>query len=331
MNEIDVIVCDLRKTHLIVNSEAGHGKTTLVKNVIRELKEVEPKTIVKVFDVSERWSDTSPLPHRQMIGPQTLIDLFNGKPSFLNLPDCVYEMGSLDEDSRRYFVSKIIEQDYESRYAQAEKYGISSVDNLPRVIYVFEEADTYFDSTGLNTKRGYTLLLVGHSGKYEIKVDNPAGRLRDFIKVGRNFGLRGVCIVTACVGELGTKLRRRSKHLIGKIISDSDYREYNRMKKWKKDGKRFGLGDLARENPDYYWVYYNGKYLSEPFMIEDLVTEKPENYKIEKEYPWEDLPTGEVARAESRRPTIDEPKDDYSVVKWILFLALLALAWVMLT
>jgi len=330
LEETDKIIDGLRRTHLIVNSEAGHGKTTLVKNLIRELKEDEPKTIIKIFDISQAWSETAPVPHRQKINHQTLIDLFNDKISFENLNDCVYEMGSLDEDSRRYFVSTIIKQDYNSRYDMAEKYGISSVGNLPRIVYVFEEADTYFDSTGLNTKRNYTLILIGKTGKYSINVDNPAGKLRDFIKVGRNFGLRGICIVTACVGELGTKLRRRSKHLIGKIISDSDYREYNRMKRWKRDKRVFGLGDLARENPAYHWIYYNGEYMSQPFMIEDLVRNEPQNYEIIKEYPWENLPVGEVARAETRRPTV-EKQEDIPTWKWILFLALLALVWFALT
>jgi len=313
LGEIDKIIDDLRKTHLIVNSEAGHGKTTFVKNVIRELKVAEPKTIVKIFDISQAWSETAPVPHRQRITPQTLIDFTHGKTTFLNIGDCVYEMGSLTEEMRRFFTAIIIKQDYESRYEMAERYGVTAVSKLPRIIFVFEEADCYFDSSSLNKK------------------DMASEKLRDFVKVGRNFGLRGICIVTACVGELATKLRRRSKHLIGKIISDSDYKEYNRMKKWKKDKRAFGLGDLARENPEYFWLYYNGEYLSEPFKIEDLVKNKPQDYEVTKSYPWDDLPRGEVARAETRRSAQDEPKDDYALVKWILFLAVLAFAWFYLT
>jgi len=62
-------------------------------------------------------------------------------------------------------------------------------------------------------------------------------------------------------------------------------------------------------------------------MIEDLVKDAPQDYEMEKSYPWEDLPTGNVARAETRRPIHDKPKDDYALVKWILLLAVLALAW----
>jgi len=238
-----------------------------------------------------------------------MIDFVNGKTSFANINDCVYEMGLLTEELRRFFVAMIIKQDYDSRYAMAERYGTDAVNKLPRIVYFFEESDCYFDSASLN------------------KRDEASEKLRDFIKVGRNFGLRGFCICTAEVGELGTKLRRRSKHLIGKIISDSDQRFFN--KKVKK------MGDLALTIPRFHWIYYNGEYVSpEPFNIPDLVTETPQDYKIAeitKSYPWNDLPTGNVERAEPRRPTIDEPKDDYSVIKLILVgsLILLFFLWLL--
>jgi len=302
---IDDIIDDLSRVHVIMNAETGHGKSSSTKTIIKRLKELEPKTIVKVFDVSQAWFHLAPLSHRQWIGVQTLVDFSHGKTTFTNLNDCVYEMGDLTEELRRFFVAIIIKQDYESRRAMAKQYGLKAVEKLPRIVYVFEESDCYFDSASLNKK------------------DEASEKLRDFIKVGRNFGLRGFCICTAEVGELGTKLRRRSKHLIGKIISDSDQRFFNRKVK--------NMGNLALQLPRFHWIYYNGESVSEPFLIEDLVTETPKDYEITKSYPWKDLPKGEVARAESRRPTIDEPKDDYSVVKWILFLALLALAWVMFT
>jgi len=287
-----------------MNAETGHGKSTSAKTIIKRLKELEPKTIVKVFDVSQAWYHISPLPYRQWISTQTLVDFVNGKTSFTNLNDCSYEMGDLTEELRRFFTAIIIEQDYESRRATAKDYGLKTVEKLPRIVYVFEESDTYFDSSSLNKK------------------DNASEKLRDFIKIGRNFGLRGFCICTAEVGELGTKLRRRSKHLIGKIISDSDQRFFN--KKVKK------MGDLALTIPRFNWIYYNGEGVTEMFQIPDLVRNEPQDYKIIKEHPWEDLPTGEVARAETRRPTVEQT-ENIPVWKWILFLALLALVWFALT
>ena len=240
-NMIDQIIRDIMQTHIILNAEAGHGKSTSLMTIIQQLKQQNPETIIKVFDVSQAWFHRAPLTHRQRIGRDT---------DFENIPDCVYETGALTEDERRLFVASIIRQDYDQR--RDAKYDNPFV-KFPRAVYVFEEADTYFDSASLNKK------------------DEASATLRDFIKVGRNFGMRAFCVATAAVGELGTKLRRRSKHLIGKILSDSDYREYNRKSK--------GLGGLALELPRFTWIYFNGQ-VSEPFRIPDLTEKVPEDYII---------------------------------------------------
>lgn len=256
---IDKVLDDLKRTHLIVNAEAGHGKSTSVKTIIKRLKEQEPKVIVKIFDVSLAWWHKAPVGHRQKITVQIMIELLkNNRVLFENVGDCIYELGELDDDLRRFFIATIINQDYTSRRAVKEKYGDDAIKHLPRVIYVFEESDLYFQSRYLNSK------------------ESSARVLSEFVKTGRNFGLRGVCIVTAATGELGTKLRRRSKHLIGKIISDSDYRVYNRMKKWKTENGRVGLGDLALRTERFNWLYYNGK-VTEPFRIRDEVENVPED------------------------------------------------------
>ena len=150
------------------------------------------------------------------------------------------------------------------------KYELDSVHNLPRVIFIFEEADTYFDSASLNKK------------------DPASFVLRDFIKVGRNFGLRGICIVTACAGELGTKLRRRATHLIGKILSDEDLRYYNRRSK--------GLGNLATETKPYHWIYYNGS-VHDPFSFDYHVFPAPQDYVVTGEREFSYGPEGEVKEA----------------------------------
>ena len=180
---------------------------------------------------------------------------------FLNLNDCVYEIGSLTTDFRRIFVALIVSQDYDVRYEMGIRYGKDAVNDLPLIVYIFEESDTYFDSASLNKK------------------DQASEVLRDFVKVGRNFKLRAFCVATATVGELATKLRRRSKHLIGKIISDSDYREYNRMSRHKIPRGEPQLGALASNLESFHWIYYNGL-ISDPFYIPDLVRGAPEDYVL---------------------------------------------------
>ena len=230
----DTIEADIHQTHVIVNAEAGHGKTQFVKSIIQKLKERDPRLIIKVFDVSFAWFDSAPLKYHQRVTADNWANV-------LNQGDCVYEMGDLTEETRRLFVSIIVKQDYAIRRKIRELYGEEGLKKMPFILLVFEESDTYFDSASLNKK------------------DDASATLRDFIKVGRNFGLRAFCIVTANTGELGTKLRRRSKHLIGRIISDEDLRGYNR--------KRKGLGDAALALKRFQWLYYNGEKLLGPITL----------------------------------------------------------------
>lgn len=269
---IDKILDDLRSTHLICNAEAGWGKSTIIQSIIHRLKQQESKVQVKIFDISLAWHHNAPVKWRQKITEQMIYDFLVLKnPTFLNINDCIYELEDLSDEFRRLFVSIIIQQDYQSRKNLAREYK-DEVKNLPRLIYIFEEADLYFQSSYLNSKA------------------NEAEKFREFIKVGRNFGMRGVFIVTASVGELATKLRRRSKHLIGRIISDSDYRQYNRMKKWKTEDGRIGLGDLALTVPEYHWLYFNGS-IGGPFTVGKIVDSEPEDFVMEQVEPEVEVKT----------------------------------------
>jgi len=179
---IDKIIEDVQKAHIILNAKSGHGKSCALKTVILELKRKYPKTIIKGFDVSQSWFHCAPLEWRQRISFPMMQDVAErGQIGFRNLDDCVYEMGDLTEELRRFLVAIIIKQDYEVRREIGYRFGKEAVDDLPKTIYVFEEADTYFDSASLNKK------------------DEASALLRDFIKVGRNFGLRAFCVVTATV------------------------------------------------------------------------------------------------------------------------------------
>jgi len=164
-------------------------------------------------------------------------------------------MGDLTEETRRLFVSLIVKQDYAVRRKIREMYGEEGLKKMPFILYILEESDTYFDSASLNKK------------------DDASAILRDFIKVGRNFGLCALCIVTASTGELGTKLRRRSNDLIGRIVSDEDLRGYNR--------KRKGLGNAALEIQRFNWLYYNGKKLLGPLSIEPVYFGVPDVKPVE--------------------------------------------------
>lgn len=302
---IDQIVEDIKQAHVILNAKNGHGKSSSLMTIIKHVKEDDPRTIIKVFDVSYVWFHRSPLKWRQIITIQDMTDFVNGLRSFYNVEDCVYEMGDLTDELRRFFVALLIKQDYEVRRKIVEQRGLGAIKEIPRIIYVFEESDTYFSSASLN------------------KRDEAGHYLSDFIKVGRNFGLRAFCVTTAEVGELGTKLRRRAEHLIGRIISDSDRGFFNRKSK--------GLGIKALGLPRFHWIYFNGS-ASEMFRIRDEATNIPENYTPKvAEKPTARKPIPEENRVNIRVAPVQPIRSGVSwrVVVGLIIITVI-LAWVFL-
>jgi len=279
---IEQIIDNVLSKPVILLSARGHGKSTSLMTVIKRLKEKHPKIVVKVFDVSQVWYHRAPLKYRQRI--------INDKSAFWeNIDDCIYEIGSLSDEDRRLLVGLVVMQDYFSRYDLKLKKGEEYIKTLPQIIYVFEEANTYFDSYSLRKKEKYT----------------PA--FRDFVSVGRNYGLSAFLVVTAEIGELSPGLRRRSTRLIGQIVNDYDLRMLNRkvkqlgssfkeraikliLDKSKNEELAFeeldkeirGLGDLCSRLPRFHWIYYSGP-ISEIFRIRDEVTNIPQDYEVKVE------------------------------------------------
>ena len=245
---IDQIIEDVQRRPIILLSDRGHGKSTSLMTIVQELKKQHPKIIVKVFDISQAWYHRAPLKHRQRITPDQLVTV-----NFHNLDDCVYEIGSLPSDFRRVFVSLIVNQDYQVRYEMGLRYGIDSVKKLPLIVYIFEEANTYFGSYSLRKNDEWTMVL------------------NDFVSVGRNYGLCAFMVVTAEMGELSPSLRRRSTRIVGQVSNDYDMRSLNRKSK--------GLGNTALKMPRFHWIYFNGE-KSEPFRIRDEVEGVPGDYKL---------------------------------------------------
>jgi hypothetical protein len=248
---IDQIIADIHEVPLSVVSRRGHGKTTSIKTLIARLLEQHPKTKVKVFDLSTQWYHTAPLKHRVHItwGKDSKLEDLGKYP---NLGNCVYEIGDLPQDEMRLFVAHIIRQDYDHRRSIALR-SREAVDQLPLIVYIFEEANIYFKSSSLKRK--------GKATEY----------LNKYISIGRNYGMSGILISTVEKGEISTEIRRRSSHLYGKLLSESDIGGM-KSKYSKREVDR--LIDL----PKYHWLYVMRGF-SKPFRIRDTVKTRPETYR----------------------------------------------------
>lgn len=257
LGEFDAIIKDVFDAPIILLSKRGHGKSSSLSTIIMKLKKKHPKTIIKVFDLSLFWFNKSPLKHRQRVTVEAI-----KRNGVANIGDCVYEVGSLSEEMRRRFVAWIINKDYRFRYNMGLKLGIESVRRLNRIIYIIEEANCVFGSFSLR------------------KNDEFSAALKDFISVGRNYGLSAFMVCTAEVGELSPSLRRRSTRLIGRITSDSDLRALNRRAK--------NLGNIAIKIPKYHFVYHNGE-ISPIFRVRDEVETRPTDFITEKKKEYENI------------------------------------------
>ena len=250
MDEIDRIIENAYDVNIVLNAVNAHGKTSSLRTIIARLKEKSrenhKKVIIKIFDISQAWFHNAPVKYRQRITPEVLVE-----NRFRNINDCVYEIGELPPEFRRYFIAVIIGQDYKSRKATGYQYGLETVEDLPKIFYVFEEAANYFGSWSLKKKDDYAPILY------------------DFITVGRNYGLRSFLVVNREIGSLSTDIRDISPKILGHVEAKSDLTYYKSKSK--------ELYKQVKAMPKYHWIYsYRENH--GPFRIEDTVNHVPEDY-----------------------------------------------------
>lgn len=221
-NTIRQIQDDLRRNLVICVGIGGHGKSSMIRNLVDQTQNIR----FKVFDNSFVWYHESPMLYRQRVKPENAW----GVP---NIANCVYETGELNEGQSRAFIARIIQEDYMSRYYGVYFDGIEMIKKIPPIVYIVEEANTVFGSTSLN------------------KDDEPGEALRKWASIGRNFGLRGILITTAAYGELATKIRRRAALLLGQVLGNDELGAIGRRA--GKETKK-AVTELER----FHWLYWNG-------------------------------------------------------------------------
>jgi len=238
---------DSKQTLIQLLSEAGHGKTSSLRTIVQYVKDKYPEIEFVIFDVSQAWYHNAPVTHRQLITPEKLY-----ATQYDKITDCVYEMGMLNKDERRAFVGEFVKTYYDERY-QAGLDG--RLDDYSNLMFVFEEANTYFGSYSLKQNDIYTPVFV------------------DYVSVGRNYKLRGFLIATVEVGEVSTNIRRRSRKIYGRLESESDLAQIRRRDK--------ELGVYLKEIPKYHFVYYSRKAYHSG-NIPDAVRHQPVDYVINR-------------------------------------------------
>lgn len=237
------ILHDVKQNHIMLLSEGGHGKTTGLKSIVKYCKEHDPTITFKVIDNSLQWNKTTPTTYIQTV---TMERIENRQ--ILNLCDCTYQTGELPEPIQRGFISTMVSQDYERRYA-LERDNPEELEKQPTIVYVIEESNLAFGSYALRSSDPFT---------------EP---LKKFISVGRNLKLRAVFVAQVSTGEISTAVRRRTHKLYGKIISESDLAPIRR--------KNRDMAEYLTEIPRYHFIYDGSHGFTQPTKIPDICDNKP--------------------------------------------------------
>ena len=226
-----LIIDDLSRKALVVAGEAGHGKSSIVKSIVDVAK--RRGYMVKVFDLSLAWWHNSPLSYRVAARDW-------GSP--VNQGDTVYDMASMTSQDRRNLVSRMIYEDWQPRYEgllDDENY----VNKIPRGLMVFEEGNTYFDSSSLNRK------------------DWSAQVFHDFISTRRNYNLDAILVTTRVQGEVSPKIRNRCNYLLAKLMGQEE-RSYITKATSKE------IVERSLSLPRYKFLYYGSEPILKPFGVE---------------------------------------------------------------
>lgn len=228
------------KTSLIqFIGEAGIGKTSSLRTIIDYIKTRHPEIQFVIFDCSMAWFHNAPVKYRQLV---TRERIQQGK--ITNEYDCVYEMGMLSEEEKRFFVGTVLQQHFNQRYEAKIKDG--TLNNFPHVCFIYEESNIYF-------------------GSYSFRRNDQFSQIfQMFVSVGRNYKMRGFLIATAEQGEISPSLRRRTRKIYGATISQGDI----------MTAKKIGITIDISTLPKYTFHYYG-----HTVKVPDLVSHEPEDFQ----------------------------------------------------
>ena len=238
-----VIIDDLKRKALVVAGEAGWGKTTLVKTIADVA--MRRGWIVKCFDLSLAWWHDSPMQYRMVARDW-------GSPP--NQDGTVYDMAAITSQDRRNLVSRMIYEDWMPRY-EGLLDDQNYTNNVPRILFIFEEGNTYFDSSSLNRK------------------DWSAQVFHDFISTRRNYNLDAVLVTTRVQGEVSPKIRNRCNYLLAKLMGQEE-RNYISKATTKEAVER------ATQLQPYKFLYCGSEQILKPFGVEYRNFGQPQDLQL---------------------------------------------------
>ena len=250
---LQTIIQDLTAKPLLIIGGREAGKTCIAKFLLDLTKQSYKNIKVRAYDNSLAWYHSAPLMYKEDIDPIYL------QSRHTIYEDCLYEIGKLDKDQRRNFISEVIKNEYDQRF-EIVRSAPENLSKLPWGLSVIEECQSLLD-----------------------KYKTLGSSIHDWVSVGRNFKMTAM-FCTQRAAEVDTTVVERCSILAGYCEGD------NNLKKIRNATNR-EFWEIVKATPfrSYYFSYWNGS-IFKNIKVPLINYPSPSTYPMKVETPlgtWE--------------------------------------------
>ena len=259
---------------LLAIANKGYGKTHALMNLARTFMQT-PNTKVIIFETFPKWiHEFDAIPYLYIEDCDVIEDysaiqlseedyfvrtsrdysILNGNTIENHLENCedlLFTIAIEDTDRLSFFISSVIYYFYRKHYLTAYKYGLDAIEE--RVVFVCEESQNLFDSS-IISKRIFNKLRKMYSETRNLKIH--------FVMASQR------------IQDLNTKIRGRTKYLIGNVNIDDWQLKVNRILKnseYRNDVLKFPIGKFLYTPTDRTIQFSKFQQYGKPYSFEKLL------------------------------------------------------------
>jgi len=265
---------------LLLIAEKSHGKTETLKTIAKELKAI-PNTRVFIFeDFPKFCHEFEALAYfvvkdSDVVESEHTIDIEDFflrhersytikrgseiKEFLKENKHGIFTMEIRDIERSAFFIYSIVNHFYRKQYLKAKKYGTKSLKT--RIVFIIEESQNVFDSSTISKKL--------------------FNRMRKVFSVARNLGIHFI-MCSQRLQDLNTKIRSRTRLLIGRVSLDDFELKFSRLlrhSKYRKEVLHLPKGVFLYPSQDMLISFPRFKQDSKPYEWQAKPKPKPQPKK----------------------------------------------------
>ena len=175
---------------------------------------------------------------------------------------CIFTMEIKDIERTAFFIYSIVNHFYRKQYLRAKKYGVKAIKE--QIVFIIEESQNVFDSSTISKKL--------------------FNRMRKIFSVSRNLKMHYV-MASQRLQDLNTKIRSRTRLLIGRVSLDDFELKFSRLlrhSKYRKEVLHLPKGVFFYPALDSLISFPRFKQDSKPYEWQAKPQPKPQPKKISK-------------------------------------------------